>query len=460
MKKTLFLLFLSFLSVFTFSESKMILIPTGKFTMGSPENEKLRNNDEKQHDVTINSFYVDAYEVTQQDYALVMGENPSFNKGDNLPVENVSFYDAIKFCNKKSRLEKLTPCYIISGKDVLWDKRADGYRLLTEAEWEYACRAGRDSVFNTGDWSNPIDFNYDGENPYQIEENYLRRINRNVQTGMVRGKTIAVDSLEPNALGLYNMHGNVAEWVFDFYGQYELRRYVDPYCPLTGIYRVVRGGGFLDSGKNCRSAYRFAVNPKQKQKTIGFRIAKNASERGGEVDTKYDENIDQIIIPQKPKVLIAYFSFTGNTEGAAAKLDEKLKKKYTSANVDCLEIEMSKPYGDDIFEESQKDLMNNVRPRLRTKIDNFEQYDVIFLGYPVWWATLPMPVISFFDKYDFSGKTIFPFVSHSGSEFGASVSELNKILQNSYVGTPYCFYYGGGRELNTELDEWIGTILK
>ena len=121
---------------------------------------------------------------------------------------------------------------------------------------------------------------------------------------------------------------------------------------------------------------------------------------------------------------------------------------------------MSKPYGDDIFEESQKDLMNNVRPRLSTKIDNFEQYDVIFLGYPVWWATLPMPVVSFINKYDFSGKTVFPFVSHSGSEFGGSVSELNKLLQNSYVGTPYCFYYGGGRELNTELDEWIGTILK
>lgn len=460
MKKTLFLLFLSFLSVFTFSESKMILIPTSKFTMGSPESEKLRNNDEKQHEVTVNSFYVDAFEVSQQDYELVMGENPSFNKSGNLPVENVTYFDAIKYCNKKSRLDKLNPCYVISGKNVLWDKRANGYRLLTEAEWECVCRAETNSVFNTGDWSSSLDFNYDGENPYQIEENYLRRINRNVQTGMVRGETIAVDSLEPNALGLYNMHGNVAEWVFDFYGEYELRKYVDPYGPLTGLYRVVRGGSFLDAGKHIRSAYRFALNPKQKSKSIGFRIAKNASEKGGQADTRSDEEIEKIVIPQKPRILIAYFSYTGNTEGAAERLFEKLKKKYTAENVDRIEIEMFKPYEGDIFEDSQKDLMNNIHPRLRTKIDNFEQYDVIFLGYPVWWATLPMPVISFLDKYDFSGKTVFPFVSHSGSEFGASVSELNKILQNSYVGTPYCFYYGGGRELNAELDEWIGTILK
>jgi len=460
MNKLRFIFLIFLLGSLSFAESKMILIPGGKFFMGSPQTEKLRNNDEKEHEVSINSFYVDAYEVNQQDYELVMGENPSFNKGYNLPVENVSYSDAIKFCNKKSRLEKLTPCYTISGKNVSLDKRADGYRLLTEAEWEYVCRAGTNTVFNTGDWSYSLDFNYDAENPYQIEENYLRRNNRNVQTATPLGHTIEVDSLEPNALGLYNMHGNVSEWVFDFYGEYDNRRYVDPYGPRVGACRVARGGSFLDAGKHLRSAYRFALNPREKNKTLGFRLARNASEKSGEVETIYDEELEKILIPQKAKILIAYFSYTGNTRTAAEYIYEKINQKYGREQVDLIEIEMFNPYQGDIFNESQKDLMNNIHPRLRTKLDNFEEYDLVLLGFPVWWATLPMPVASFLLKYDFTAKTLIPFVSHSGSEYIASVSELNKLLPKTSVLNPFEFYYGGGRDLKERIDLWLSDFLK
>ena len=208
-----------------FSESKMILIKVGTFLMGSPASERMRDADEVQHSVTVDDFYCDAFEVQQSDYEKLMGENPSWNKGANLPVDNISFYDALEYCNKKSAAEGLTAVYKIGGKnakfpDVSVDLVADGYRLLTEAEWEYACRAGTTTIFSTGNWNNPKDANYEGSYPHLIEENYVRRTNPNVQPGLNRGKTVAVDSLSPNAFGLYNMHGNVSEWVFDYYGEY------------------------------------------------------------------------------------------------------------------------------------------------------------------------------------------------------------------------------------------------
>ena len=456
MKKYLFVLLFTFFSTFSLlAESDMILIPSGKFTMGSPDTEKFRNKDEKQHDVTISSFYVDRYEVQQQDYEAVMGNNPSFNKGDNLPVENVSYYDAIKYCNKKSLNEKLTPCYIIEGRNVIWDKKANGYRLLTEAEWEYACRAETQTIFNTGDWTYAIEFNYDGENPYMIEENYFRRTNRNVQLGQVRGKTIPVDSLEPNAFGLYNMHGNVREWVFDLYGEYELRNYIDPVGAKNGIYRINRGGGFNDSGKHLRCANRSAANPKECNRNLGFRIAKNATEKYSVVETKFLPEVESIIIPPKPKVLIAYYSFTGNTKTASKYVSSILKKNYGNENVDLIELEMAKPYTDEVYEESQYDLANGIKPKLKNKIPDFDEYNIIILGFPIWWATIPMPIVSFINSYDFTGKTVLSLSSHSGTMFGDSQSDLHKLMPLSNVCLGFDFYYGGGRDLENGINLWL-----
>ncbi|WP_297646340.1 SUMF1/EgtB/PvdO family nonheme iron enzyme, partial [uncultured Treponema sp.] len=324
-----------------FAESKMVFIKGGTFLMGSPVSERMRDKDEAQHSVTVDDFYCDAFEVCQSDYEKLMGENPSYNRGANLPVENVSFYDALEYCNKKSLSEGLAAVYKIDGKnakfpDVGVDLTADGYRLLTEAEWEYACRAGTTTVFSTGNWNNPKDANYEGSYPYLIEENYVRRTNPNVQPGLNRGKTIAVDSLAPNEFGLYNMHGNVSEWVFDYYGKYDDsvsagvagKSVQNPLGSATGVYRVNRGGGFNDFGKHLRSAYRSSSNPLSKDRNLGFRIARNAGKRDGVFETKYDEKVSSISIPKNPRVLVAYFSYSGNTESAAEYISKSLKQKF------------------------------------------------------------------------------------------------------------------------------------
>ena len=466
-----------------FSESKMVLVKGGTFLMGSPSSERMRDADEAQHSITVNDFYCDAFEVRQSDYEKLMGENPSYNKGANLPVENVSFYDALEYCNKKSAAEGLAAVYKIGGKnakfpDVSVDLTADGYRLLTEAEWEYACRAGTTTIFSTGNWNNPKDANYEGIYPYLIEENYVRRTNPNVQPGLNRGKTIAVDSLAPNAFGLYNMHGNVSEWVFDYYGDYGGsvsasgvagslggknasgmggKSVLNPLGSAVGIYRVNRGGGFNDFGKHLRSAYRSASNPLSKDRNLGFRIARNAGKRNGVFETKYDEKVASISVPKNPRVLVAYFSYSGNTESAAEYISKSLKSKYGEEKVDLVEIEMQNPYRSGIYDVSQRDLMSGTRPPLKTKIGaaKMAEYDVVLLGYPTWWATLPMPVYTFLESYDFSGKTVVSFSSHGGTMYGDSVSDLSKHLPKSYVGLPFEFFYSGARDLNARIDGWL-----
>ncbi|MDY2843169.1 MAG: flavodoxin [Treponema sp.] len=474
-----------------FAESKMVLVRGGTFLMGSPASERMRDADEAQHSVTVDDFYCDAFEVRQSDYEKLMGKNPSWNKGANLPVENVSFYDALEYCNKKSAAEGLAAVYKIDGKnakfpDVSVDLAADGYRLLTEAEWEYACRAGTTTIFSTGNWNNPKDANYEGSYPYLIEENYVRHTNPNVQSGLNRGKTIAVDSLAPNSFGLYNMHGNVSEWVFDYYGGYDEavsasevagnsgaagigragrknasgvggKSVLNPLGAATGVYRVNRGGGFNDFGKHLRSAYRSASNPLTKDRNLGFRIARNAEKRNGVFETKYDEKVASISVPKNPRVLVAYFSYSGNTESAAEYISKSLKSKFGEEKVDLVEIEMQNPYRGGIYDVSQRDLMNGTRPLLKTKIAaaKMAEYDVVLLGYPTWWATLPMPVCTFLESYDFSGKTVISFSSHGGTMYGDSVSDLSKHLPKSYVGLPFEFFYSGGRDLNARIDEWL-----
>ncbi len=441
------------------AQGKMIFIRGGEFSMGSPASERQRNPDEKRHTVSVSDFYVDAYEVSQKDYERIMKKNPSVFKGGNLPVENVSYFDAIEYCNRLSESEGLQKSYEVSGMDVSWDRNANGYRLLTEAEWEYAARAGTSTIFNTGNWTNPKAINYEGSYPYLIEENYVHRTNKNVQIGENRGEPIAVDALAPNAWGLHHMHGNVSEWVFDFYGEYDSKNSKDPAGPDSGIYRVNRGGAYNDFGKHLRAAYRSATNPIDRDRNLGFRVARNAEKNpvGAKsvFKTKYDKKIAAIQIPKTPKILIPYFSYSGNTEKAAEYIAKTLKKKYGSANVEIVEIEMQNPYRGGIYEASQKDLMQNARPPLKTKIRDMAKYDVIVLGYPTWWATVPMPVLSFLESYDLSGKTVISFSSHGGTRFGDSVSDLNKSLQHSYVGIPFEFFYGGGRDLEKRIDGWL-----
>jgi formylglycine-generating enzyme required for sulfatase activity len=267
MKKNVFigLLLLVFLGACGSSPSSkapdnFVRIKGGTFMMGSPIDEPERYDNEVQHQVTVSAFYMGKYEVTQKEYQEVMGTNPSDFKGDNLPVENVSWYDAVEYCNKRSQKEGLTLAYTINkdqtdpnnkseDDDIKWtvtlNKNANGYRLPTEAEWEYACRAGTTTPFSTGNNITTDQANYGGVFPY----------NNNAK-GIYREETTPVGSFVPNPWGLYDMHGNVWEWCWDWYGDYSSGSQTDPVGAVTGTFRVLRGGSWIFDGKGLRSAHR------------------------------------------------------------------------------------------------------------------------------------------------------------------------------------------------------------
>jgi formylglycine-generating enzyme required for sulfatase activity len=237
--------------------------------MGSPATEPGHYSDEVQHQVTLSSFYMGRTEVTQKEYQDVMGINPSEFKGDNLPVESVSWYDAIEYCNKRSQREGLTPAYTInkSQKDsnntsnndnlkwtVTWNRNANGYRLPTEAEWEYACRAGTMTAYNTGSAMNDTTGWYDANSG---------------------GQTHPVGQKAANAWGLYDMHGNVAEWCWDWHRSYSSSAQTEPRGAVSGSYRVMRGGYSVSSARELRSAWRSSGNPYKGYGSYGFRLARN-----------------------------------------------------------------------------------------------------------------------------------------------------------------------------------------
>jgi formylglycine-generating enzyme required for sulfatase activity len=236
---------------------KMIHVPAGKFMMGSRDSAaavgaKSRDagrryaDEHPQHLVSITQgYYIGATEVTQAQWEAVMGSDPSTFEGDDLPVEGVSWNDAVEFCEKLSRKEGKT------------------YRLPTEAEWEYACRAGTRTPFHTGETVGTDQANFDGHDVYG-----------NGRKGEYRQTTTKAGSFAPNAFGLYDMHGNVAEWCSDWYDeQYDpARPSVDPKGPPTGKSRVFRGGSWNDFPSRCRSANRDGDWPVVRKYVIGFRV--------------------------------------------------------------------------------------------------------------------------------------------------------------------------------------------
>jgi formylglycine-generating enzyme required for sulfatase activity len=237
---------------------KLTLIPAGTFVMGSPETEPDRHSDEgPQHLVTIGRpFYMSTHPVTQEQYEAVAGHNPAHfiqaaGGGPAHPVESVSWYDAMEFCRKlSSRFEERD-----AGRT---------YYLPTEAEWEYACRAGTLTPFAFGPSLSSSQANFNGANPYG-----------NAPLGPVRQRTTPVGSFQPNAFGLFDMHGNVWEWCADFYGEvyYGLSPERDPLGPRSGDRRALRGGNWNSAGgKNCRSARRGKDDPTAATPFDGFRV--------------------------------------------------------------------------------------------------------------------------------------------------------------------------------------------
>ncbi|MHB9291129.1 putative Serine/threonine-protein kinase Pkn1 [Hollandina sp. SP2] len=244
-----------------------VLIKGGAFTMGSPAREPERGTDETQHRVTVGDFYIAKYEATQAEWTALMGNNPSEFKGDYLPVENVTWFDAVRFCNARSVREGLTPAYTISGETVTWNRSANGYRLPTESEWEYACRAGTTTPFNIG--NNITDREANCYNNYGYNNNSSGRV-----TGGYRGRTTPVNSYAANSWGLFDMHGNVADWCWDWYGEYSAGTQTNPAGPAAGTLKVNRGGGWNDFPKHIRSAYRAATPPANSSFNLGFRLVR------------------------------------------------------------------------------------------------------------------------------------------------------------------------------------------
>jgi len=212
----------------------LVPIPAGEFMMGEPT--------KPTHPVTLTKpFHLGAFEVTQEQYEKVMGKNPSHFKGTNNPVEQVSWHEAVEFCRNLSELP---------------EEKAAGhvYRLPTEAEWEYACRAGTTTKFSFGD-----DESRFGQHAW-FREN-------------AQSKTHPVGEKKPNPWGLYDMHGNVFEWCRDWYGAYPSEPVTDPTGPTTGSGRVSRGGSWDGDAATCRVAYRYAYDPSYRTLYFGFRLA-------------------------------------------------------------------------------------------------------------------------------------------------------------------------------------------
>jgi formylglycine-generating enzyme required for sulfatase activity len=234
---------------------EFVWIEGGTFMMGSPPTDDNRQDDEAPYEgVTVSGFYMGRHEVTQAEWVKVMEDNPSEFQGERLPVEQISWYDAIDYCIKRSIQEGLTPAYTRDGNVVTWDRGANGYRLPTEAEWEYACRAGTATPYWTGETITVEQANYDNE----------LKAARNV------------GSYAPNPWGLYDMHGNVEEWCWDWYGlSYGSGPKIDPPGPELGDYRVSRGGGWFYSAVYVRSAVRessYLHKPDETSSYLGFRL--------------------------------------------------------------------------------------------------------------------------------------------------------------------------------------------
>jgi len=234
-----------------------VLIPAGSFLMGSPKNEEDRRYNEKQHHVTLTKdFYMQTTEITQGQWNMVMGNNPSgfINCGDDCPVVMISWDDVQEFVKKLNQR----------------DNKAM-YRLPTEAEWEYAARAGTTTRFFWGDHADCSHANYG---------NFGNGSFTDVCKAINPGQTTAVRTYLPNAWGLYDMHGNVTEWCQDYYVDYIGKSVIDPTGPISGESRVARGGSYSIDAGSCRSANREWLPPNINGNNLGARLAASQIQQG------------------------------------------------------------------------------------------------------------------------------------------------------------------------------------
>jgi formylglycine-generating enzyme required for sulfatase activity len=237
-------------------ENAMVLISAHSFTMGSPLSGVGAGSPKTQHTVNLTKdFYIGKYEVTQEQYEAVMGNFGYFIDGENLPAANITWYQAVAFCNALSEKEGFTKAYDIDGTNASLVSNADGYRLPTEAEWETACKDTRGTPYDFG--SSPI------EDAAWYEDNSDDTIHE-------------VGQKNPNSRGLHDMHGNVAEWCWDWFAEYELTAQNDPVGPASGTQRVHRGGCFYNSSAidEINIWLRGKMSPDSRFREFGFRVVR------------------------------------------------------------------------------------------------------------------------------------------------------------------------------------------
>ena len=235
---------------------KLLKVSAGKFFMGSPATEMYRRANETRHEVALTAdYWLGVTEVTQGQWQAVMGTNPSKHQGDlKLPVENVSWNDAMKFC--ATLTDAARKAGLITAKQ--------SFTLPTEAQWEYACRAGTTTPVSNGNVLDSTMANFDGNHPY----------GKSVQVPRYVNATLPVGSFAANAWGFFDMHGNVIEWCNDWY-QEDLGGVAatNPAGPKDGSYKLYRGGHYRDMGACCRSAFRYFNLPDFSYAYLGFRVA-------------------------------------------------------------------------------------------------------------------------------------------------------------------------------------------
>ena len=276
--------------------------------------------------------------------------------------------------------------------------------------------------------------------------------------GVYRGKTITVGSFKPNPNGLYDIYGNVGEWCFDYYGEYTMtgsttKAIDNPTGAASGTRRVYRGGGWNDFGKNLRSAYRAAMQQSSEAYNIGLRLVCNADDSVKGIVTTSEEAVSKKSKASTQKALIIFYSWSGNTRGVAREIQKQ-------TGFDTIELELVKPYSTDystVLNEAQRDQHNQARPVIKTKINSkkWAEYDTIILGYPNWWASIPMPIATLLESYDFSGKTIIPFCSHGGGRFGQSITAISKLAPKAKIGNGLSIHYSGGSSLPKDVEKWL-----
>lgn len=264
-------------SVWAQGYGDFVLVEGGTYQMGVDDDGTYLSYDAPVHEVTVDSFYICTHEVTNKEYEDVTGKKPSVFKGENRPVDSVSWYDAVEYCNQLSQKEGLVPCYKGSRKDgYTCDFGANGYRLPTEAEWEYAARGGKKTL-----------------NPTIYRESWVYSGNKDLGSSAwyednSNDKTHEVMKKAPNELGLYDMCGNVCEWCWDLFARYSPLSQTNPTGESNSDgWRVQRGGEFDSETHHgiCSVTYRSSAEPDDDSLGYGFRVVRTANAKNDQPES-------------------------------------------------------------------------------------------------------------------------------------------------------------------------------